>query len=71
MPFQGLFITVVPKILKPLLGPLISWQARRDTELGIKACMPLIKSRLSTYYENVGSRNKARNESQPVSASIF
>ncbi|KAF4972597.1 hypothetical protein FSARC_870 [Fusarium sarcochroum] len=37
MPFQGLFITLVPKILKPILAPLISWQARRDTEAGTRA----------------------------------
>ncbi|KAF5548965.1 ent-kaurene oxidase [Fusarium mexicanum] len=43
MPFQGLFITLVPKVLKPIFAPLISWNARRDTEAGIRYCTPIIQ----------------------------
>ncbi|KAH7128940.1 cytochrome P450, partial [Dactylonectria macrodidyma] len=64
MPFQGLFITLVPKILKPILGPLISWQARRDTETGIRACMPVIKARLEIYCQY--AEHKACKEKPPV-----
>ncbi|KAJ4255993.1 hypothetical protein NW762_009067 [Fusarium torreyae] len=60
MPFQGLFIGLVPNVLKPVLAPLMSWQARRDTEAGIKACMPLIQERLNAY------RNHTGQEKQPV-----
>ncbi|KAH7265521.1 cytochrome P450 [Fusarium redolens] len=47
MPFQGLFITLVPKVLKPILAPLISWNARRDTEAGIRSCIPIIQDYLN------------------------
>ncbi|KAF5562056.1 ent-kaurene oxidase [Fusarium napiforme] len=46
MPFQGLFITLVPKVLKPIFAPLISWNARRDTEAGIKYCTQIIQDYL-------------------------
>ncbi|KAF5530163.1 ent-kaurene oxidase [Fusarium phyllophilum] len=46
MPFQGLFITLVPEVLKPIFAPLISWNARRDTEAGIRYCTPTIQDYL-------------------------
>ncbi|EWZ87340.1 hypothetical protein FOWG_09227 [Fusarium oxysporum f. sp. lycopersici MN25] len=44
MPFQGLFITLVPKVLRPIFAPLISWNARRDIEAGIRYCTPIIQN---------------------------
>ncbi|KAF5013759.1 hypothetical protein FDECE_257 [Fusarium decemcellulare] len=53
LPFHGLFITLVPKILRPIFGPLMSWPGRRDTEKGIRACLPLIKARLNAWHKGV------------------
>ncbi|KAF4463858.1 ent-kaurene oxidase, partial [Fusarium albosuccineum] len=53
LPFHGLFITLVPKILRPIFGPLMSWPGRRDTEKGIRACLPLIEARLNAWHKGV------------------
>ncbi|CEI61459.1 hypothetical protein FVEN_g9449 [Fusarium venenatum] len=64
MPFQGLFTTLIPNILKPIFGPLMCWQARRDTEQGIAACLPLIKTRLGDYHKRVD--NESSRGEKPV-----
>ncbi|KAF5621977.1 ent-kaurene oxidase [Fusarium sp. NRRL 52700] len=48
MPFQGMFITLVPRFLKPILAPLISWNARRDTQAGIRYSAPIIQEYLDS-----------------------
>ncbi|KAF5680548.1 cytochrome P450 monooxygenase [Fusarium denticulatum] len=56
MPFQGLFITLVPKVLKPIFAPLISWNARRDTEAGIKYCTPIIQDYLKANQNSISEK---------------
>jgi hypothetical protein len=64
MPLQGLFTTLIPKLLKPIFGPLMCRHVRRDTEKGIAACLPLIRARLSDYQKRV--ENETSREKQPV-----
>ncbi|KAM0490235.1 hypothetical protein ACHAP8_011772 [Fusarium lateritium] len=64
MPFQGLFTTLIPNILKPIFGPLMCWQARRDTGKGIAACLHLIKTRLCDYQKRV--EEEPRSGEKPV-----
>jgi hypothetical protein len=65
MPFQGLFTTLIPKLLKPIFGPLMCRQARRDTNKGIAACLPLIKARLDDHHRR--NKYESSKEKQPVS----
>ncbi|KPA35306.1 ent-kaurene oxidase [Fusarium langsethiae] len=64
MPLQGLFTTLIPKLLKPIFGPLMCRHVRRDTQKGIAACLPLIRARLSDHQKRV--ENETSREKQPV-----
>ncbi|KAL3601197.1 hypothetical protein FPOAC2_05453 [Fusarium poae] len=64
MPFQGLFTTLIPKFLKPILGPLMCWQVTRDTKEGTAACLPLIKARLNDYHKR--GQNELSKDKRPV-----
>ncbi|RGP77800.1 hypothetical protein FLONG3_4094 [Fusarium longipes] len=65
MPFQGLFTTLIPKLLKPVFAPLMCRKAKRDTEKGIATCLPLVKARLEDYHKRVKDES-IRKEKGPV-----
>ena len=69
MPLQGLSITLIPEMLKPIFGPLISWQARSDTKRGITACTPLIKARLNAFHK--GGDDVPSKDKPPVQSNLF
>jgi hypothetical protein len=58
---DGLGIGLLPEFLRPILGPLITWQGKKACEDSISILMPLVETRLAQF------RGGYRTEEPPVS----
>jgi hypothetical protein len=48
---DGVGIGLLPEFLKPVLGPLITWQGKKACEDSISMLMPLVETRLIEFRE--------------------
>lgn len=68
---DGPAISLLPKLLKPILGPLITWKGQKDCEACIRILIPLIEERLKQLEQRrIGSSDGLR-PSVRASTSLF
>lgn len=62
---DGVFIGLLPRLMKPILGPLIVWQGRKACEDSIAILLPVVEERLRQFRDS-----RYDGDSPPVGLSL-
>lgn len=66
---NGPAIAILPRALKPILGPLITWKGNKKCQSCIEFLEPLVKERLTEFYKY--SKEPRGDFTPPVSILAF